>query len=234
MIMNVTQDFAEDEVTRPMPREGVVDDNPALSYLQCKAEEEKAELTRELHDNLGGLMVAAMMDTVWIQAHWDDAPQSQRRLNRVRDALAAAIDLKRNLIEALRPTLLDNFGLFAALKWHFKHWCAASGLTCHLNLAEREPTLLPATSIALFRFVQESLDLVKDHAHASSVSLALESCPTAMTISLAHDGGFDEAFLQSEVRFVALRHRIEQLRGVLRVEDSALRTSFLIAWIPLP
>ncbi len=69
------------------------------------------------------------MDVAWAEQHLDaPAAELQHKLLRARQTLAAAIDLKRRLIEELRPTLLDNVGLFAALRWHVEGICARAAL----------------------------------------------------------------------------------------------------------
>ena len=98
------------------------------THLQSVAEREKASLARELHDELGGLLVGARMDISWAEQHL--APPSvdiKQRLNRVQQNLSAGIDLKRRIIEELRPTLLDNVGFIAALRWQMKETCARDG-----------------------------------------------------------------------------------------------------------
>ncbi len=86
------------------------------THLQNVAEREKAVLARELHDELGGLLVGARMDISWAEQHLaGDDPGVKERLRRVQQSLSAGVDLKRRIIEELRPTLLDNVGLFAAL-----------------------------------------------------------------------------------------------------------------------
>jgi CHASE3 domain sensor protein len=91
------------------------------THLQNVAEREKAVLARELHDELGGLLVGARMDISWAEQHLaGDHPEVKQRLHRVQQNLSAGVDLKRRIIEELRPTLLDNVGLFAALRWQLK------------------------------------------------------------------------------------------------------------------
>jgi CHASE3 domain sensor protein len=88
------------------------------THLQTIAEEEKASLSRELHDELGGLLVAARMDVSWLEGRVGGAdPEVESHFRRLHEALAAGVDVKRRVIESLRPTLLDNLGLFPALRW---------------------------------------------------------------------------------------------------------------------
>jgi signal transduction histidine kinase len=88
------------------------DQNALASHLQASIEAERSQLVRELHDDMGGLVVGALMDVAWAEAHLGQSADVQAKLQRARQSLRAAIDLKRKLIEEMRPTLLDNVGLF--------------------------------------------------------------------------------------------------------------------------
>jgi CHASE3 domain sensor protein len=94
----------------------------ALStHLQGVSEQEKSALARELHDELGSLLVAARMDLSWLQQRLPTSdPSIETRFKRIHESLSAGVDLKRRVVEELRPTLLDNMGLFAAIRWQFK------------------------------------------------------------------------------------------------------------------
>ena len=99
------------------------------THLQSVSEREKAGLARELHDELGGLLVGARMDISWAEQHLQPGDVDlKHRLNRVQQNLSAGIDLKRRIIEELRPTLLDNVGFIAALRWQMKESCVRAGL----------------------------------------------------------------------------------------------------------
>src|ERR1700737_375831 len=101
--------------------EALLETQLLVTHLQGTAETDKASLARTLHDELGALMVSALMDLGAIQQCQADLGASARlRLERAKDSLRAAIDLKRRVIEGLRPSLLDHLGLFAALRWHLK------------------------------------------------------------------------------------------------------------------
>src|SRR6202012_694027 len=102
------------------------------THLQNVAEREKASLARELHDELGGLLVGARMDISWAEQHLTaGVVDMKQRLNRVQQNLSGGIDLKRRIIEELRPTLLDNVGFIAALRWQLKESCARAGFKCN-------------------------------------------------------------------------------------------------------
>ncbi len=101
----------------------------ALStHLQGVSEQEKSALSRELHDELGSLLVAARMDLSWLQQRLPTAdPSIETRFKRIHESLSAGVDLKRRVVEELRPTLLDNMGLFAAYAGNSRKPAAAPG-----------------------------------------------------------------------------------------------------------
>jgi signal transduction histidine kinase len=145
--------------TRPADEEPAA--SSLIAHIQGAMEHQKALLARELHDELGGLLVGAVMDLAWAEQHLSAPPAELRqKLTRARQTLAAAIDLKRKLIEDLRPTLLDNVGLFAALRWHVAAACKRAGLSCTIDIPEEERRFLPNIPIVLFRIVQEALAVI--------------------------------------------------------------------------
>src|ERR1700730_368287 len=148
------------------PGDGALGDPAAsasslIEHIQGVMEHQKAVLARDLHDELGGLLVGAVMDLAWVEQHMSAPPaELKQTLVRARQTLAAAIDMKRKLIEELRPTLLDNVGVFAALRWHVQAACKRAGTTCVIDVPEDERRFLPNVPIALFRIVQEALAVI--------------------------------------------------------------------------
>jgi signal transduction histidine kinase len=197
----------------------------AYGYLETAQEEERHRLSRELHDELGGLLLAARMDVVWLQRHPDTpADASRERLERVLKLLDDGIGLKRRVVEELRPTLLDNMGLMAALHWQLEETCRRSNLEHVEDLPDDEDLRLqPDAAILLFRIVQEALANTVKHARASRVELALNIADNRVLLIVrdngvgmpsARDGGATGHGL------AALRHRTFMLGGQLTVAES--------------
>src|SRR5579859_4721160 len=97
------------------------------SHLQSMAEKEKSELARTLHDELGGLLTAAKMDLSWLQSRVD-TPAFQDRLAQLGSVLDEAMGLKRRVVEDLRPSLLDHFGLATALRAYVESACGKANM----------------------------------------------------------------------------------------------------------
>src|SRR5690242_11107854 len=157
------------------------------THLQQFAEKEKSELAKHLHDELGGLLTAAKMDLSWLQSRIGEAPYHER-LAQLGSVLDDAMNLKRRVVEELRPSLLDHFGLPTALRAHVEHVCTKAGLECELTLAEDAESIPKDPAIALFRVVQEGLANVVRHAHARHVRLALMADSQRYLLLLTDDG----------------------------------------------
>jgi signal transduction histidine kinase len=159
------------------------------SHLQSLAEQEKTALSRELHDELGGLLVAARMDVSWLEDRLGagDA-EVQGYFRRVHEALQAGVDIKRRVIENLRPTLLDNLGLFPALRWLVSESCGRAGLKSTEHYPKKELAVSPQASIIVFRIVQEALTNVLKHARARSVEISVALRPPWLLIRVRDDG----------------------------------------------
>jgi signal transduction histidine kinase len=187
------------------------------SYLQNIAEREKQALARELHDALGGLLVATKMDVAWLRRRMRTAdPELELRFARIQDALNRGVDLKRRIVEDLRPTLLDSMGLFAALRWHFNETCRRAGLTCSDKLPEQEANLSSEASIALFRVAQESFTNILKHSHATAAELEVAMSDDVLLLSIRDNGrGItqDESVLRRSHGLSGMRHRVEALGG---------------------
>jgi signal transduction histidine kinase len=152
-------------------------------------EVERATLARELHDELGGLLVAMRMDLSRLRkcAGFVDA-DSLVRWTRLDAALVAGIELKRRVIENLRPTLLDNMGLVSAIRWQVEQSCMQAQIQLRLALPASEVPLEPDVEIAVFRTVQEAMANIIKHSRARSVSLSMTWDQSVMELFLDDDG----------------------------------------------
>ena len=207
----------------------------ALStHLQQLTEKERSELARNLHDELGGLLTAAKMDLSWLQSRVPDSAL-QERLTQLGAVLDEAMDLKRRVVEDLRPSLLDHFGLPTALRAYLESACAKAGLSASLALPENDATMPRETAIALFRIVQEGVTNIIRHAAARSVTLRFELEGDTCRLTLCDDGcGFDVA--DSRFRWshgiMGMRQRVRALGGRLELESAAGAGTTLRVTVP--
>jgi hypothetical protein len=193
------------------------------SNLQRVTEREKAALARELHDELGSLLVATKIDVSWLRRTLDDGNEgSKLRWDRVLRCLDDGLSLKRRVIESLRPTLLDNVGLIAALRWLVEESLRRVGVACVEDYPDNLPEMSPDARIAVFRVVQESLVNVVKHANARTVHLSVYADERDLSVTIADDGmGIDQDRIEvpQSHGLRGMRHRIEALGGELRVRS---------------
>lgn len=210
----------------------------ALStHLQGVSEQEKSALSRELHDELGGLLVAARMDLSWLQQRLPTSdPAIEQRFKRIHECLSAGVDLKRRVVEELRPTLLDNMGLYAALRWQFKESCRRNGLQCTETIPDTELKFNPEAAIGVFRVAQEALTNILKHSEAKSADLAIEVRGDTFILRVWDDGkGIPAQRLQTSTShgLASMRHRIAALGGKWDVHSPGSGGTTVTAAIPL-
>ena len=196
------------------------------SHLQNVSEAEKSALARELHDELGGLLVAAKMDLVWLRRKLDNGDAMlAERWNRVQKSLEQGVDLKRAIIENLRPTLLDNLGLVAALRWLVSETGRRSGLKCRESYCDGDLTdLSPEANIALYRIAQECLTNIMKHAQATEVDFELHCTDEVVTLVVEDNGrgvGRRRIGQSQSYGIAGMQHRVSAFGGEMTIEPGA-------------
>ena len=163
---------------------------------QQLSERHRATIADRLHDEMGGLLIAARLNVAWLEERLPtDDPLVQLHFTRLQDALLTGIDLKRRIVEELRPTLLDHIGLYSALKWHMSEACAQLDYTEHYP--DEEPQLRPDAAIVVFRIVQEGLSHIIVAVRPQRVQLSVQEAGDALRLSLRAYAKLDGADLQA-------------------------------------
>lgn len=194
----------------------------SLTAQLTQAEErEKARLARELHDEVGQTLTALSVNLNLIRSLLPgETPQFV--VTRLEDAQNLVIQTGnhiRHVMSDLRPPVLEDYGLFAGLRWYADQVSQRSGLQIELEGAPVEPRLNTEQEITLYRITQEALTNIIKHAQAKRVVLRLEKLEQTVFLSITDDGvGFDPTNLpqRSETSgwgLSLMRERIEQIGG---------------------
>jgi signal transduction histidine kinase len=195
-----------------------VDELDALAtFLHADIERYKTAIARQLHDELAGSVIAAMMDVAWIEEREASvSAPAKMRFTRIKDSLREAIGLARRMVEELRPTLLDSIGLFAALSWQFKRGCERA----KVNYIETYPGTVAdmdmGALIALFRIAQEAFSLLLQHQGLTEVRLSIETGDNVFTMRLSGDGVPPPTGARSAV-LSSMLHRTRNIGGKLSI-----------------
>jgi two-component system sensor histidine kinase UhpB len=156
--------------------------------LQSVREEERTYISREIHDDLGQSLTGLRMDIVWLTSKLENAEERIRqRLKSMLELTDATIHKVRKIATELRPGILDDIGLAAAIEWHAKDVGSRTGIHCSFDLDD-EIQLDEQRSTAFFRIFQESLTNVLRHAQAEHVHTQLKVEGNCIVLLVEDDG----------------------------------------------
>ncbi len=208
------------------------------AHLLRAQEEERRNIARELHDELGGTLSAIKMDILMGRdaASKRGDEKSVARLQRALTSIDSGVQFIRRLIEDLRPTLLDNLGFEAALRAMTELFSERTSCRCVISLPAGELNLTSAQSTALYRVCQEALTNVLKYANATQVTITLTSDGKRWALLLADDGVGLEATKQHRAMshgLLGMRERIVALGGSFDVRGPAGRGTTLTAKFPV-
>ena len=159
------------------------------AHLQNAQEQERTRIAREIHDELAQTLTGLKMDVAWFAKRLTTAPPAwHERLTAMNTTLTTLFQTVRRIGTELRPAMLDELGLPAALTWYLQEVCQRAGLAYKLHTPPEEMTLDQARATALFRIFQEALTNVVRHAEASQVSICIAQEPDAVLLEVADNG----------------------------------------------
>jgi PAS domain S-box-containing protein len=185
-------------------------------------EKERSAIARELHDELGQVLTALRMDSVWLKSRLKQVdPKAAQRVSSMCDLIDKTIEEVRGLAVRLRPGVLDNLGLVDALEWYTADFERRTGITClfeHGNI----PHITDTVATAAYRIAQETLTNVARHAFANRVEVILQNKRNILKLTVVDDGcGFitNEVSETEALGLVGMRERATLVRGVLDVQS---------------
>jgi signal transduction histidine kinase len=164
-----------------------------LKRLITAQEDERKRVARELHDDLGQALSALSLQVQVLERLFDpDSDEAFEQLNKINDLITETTDRMYQLILALRPSTLDQYGLVVALRNHAERYLDGSGIRFTLKANEYTDRLPPDIETALYRVFQEALSNVIRHSQAKNVKITLEHRDGVFIGELEDDGkGFD-------------------------------------------
>ncbi|HQW20556.1 MAG TPA: PAS domain S-box protein [Rhodocyclaceae bacterium] len=206
--------------------------------LETVREDERTRIARELHDELGQQLTGLKMDLSWMES----------RLPEGNTALAAKVDSMKKLINAtvastrrisaeLRPLVLDDLGLSAALDWLARDFSGRSGLEVSIDIGPDEWVLDNALATTIFRIAQESLTNVARHAEATRVRISLAQSGGQLILAVADNGrgmAPDATEKRGHFGLLGIAERVRAFAGELQISSRPGEGTTLSVSIPLP
>lgn len=194
-------------------------------HLQTQQEEERRRIAREIHDELAQALTVLKIDVAWLsqQLH-PTAVRPRERLKDMSLMLDSLVGAVRRIGTELRPGILDDLGLVAAIEWQLQEVHKRTGLMYALTLPEEDIALDQARATGMFRIFQEALTNVLRHASAQKVTVRLAQEPEALVLEVADDGkGITPEQLtdRGPLGLLSMRERAHLLGGEVTIQGKA-------------
>jgi len=190
-------------------------------------EEERRRIARELHDETSQSLasLAASLEAVAVMLP-SGADKARARLKKIEQVALSALDEIHRIIYELRPTLLDDLGLVAAVRWLANNNLGSAGIEVIFKTTGRVRRLTPKVETILFRVIQEAVSNIARHAHARHVDLTLRYKKDTIIVHIKDDGeGFavEEAMSSRErprgLGLLGMKERVELVHGALNIRS---------------
>jgi signal transduction histidine kinase len=203
--------------------------------LVAAQELERQTLSRELHDQVGQTLTAIKIDVARAeQALLPTQADLAERLKRARIGAEETLDIIRRLSMLLRPSMLDDLGLSAALGWYTKQFSASTAIRVNLNDDGSADTLPESHKISLYRIVQEALTNCARHSEARSVLISLGSEEDRYIVRIEDDGkGFSPSREARGIGLIGIEERVAGMSGTLKLNSTPGAGTRLFITIPL-
>jgi PAS domain S-box-containing protein len=205
--------------------------------LELVREEERIQIARELHDQLGQALTAMKFDLAWLT---DRLVQKDATLAQKASAVTAQMDTMikavRRIATELRPGMLDDLGLAASIEWLAHDFEKRTGIVCEVSVSSPDLPLLRAQSLALFRIFQETLTNVARHAEAQHVEIQLAATSEMVTLQVHDDGRgiqADEIVGLHSLGLLGMRERAQRLGGTFDIQGVPGDGTIVTVSIPL-
>jgi PAS domain S-box-containing protein len=215
------RDITENKRTEQTLRDNAKRLRELAARVEAIREEERMQIAREIHDELGQALTILKLDLSWTRQKIPRAQKDERkRLTAMMHHVDGTIERVRKISSALRPPILDDLGLAAALEWQLTEFQKRSRIRCQFDADVEKFALTPAASAAVFRVVQEALTNVVRHARASNVQVRVGAAGDALEIAIIDNGkGITQQLVDSQesLGIIGMRERISRIGGQFKI-----------------
>jgi PAS domain S-box-containing protein len=210
-------------------------------HLQDVREEERKRIARELHDELGQALAGLKYDLAWLETHAlstkSATPQSLKEKTQTMSKLIdSLIQVGRKIATELRPRILDDLGLIAALKWQSREFQSRTGIQCEFIASTEEITLDAERATAAFRISQETLTNILRHAQASAVTIHLQVENDCLRLKIQDNGrGITKRDIirPGSLGLLGMKERVLPYGGTIDISGRAGKGTSITVILPL-
>lgn len=202
-------------------------------HLQTSIEQERADIAREIHDDIGGALAAVKLDLSWVSRRTVDEDM-RHHMNTALEMLQHALGASQRIMMNLRPPILDQ-GLVAAVQWLASSFERRSHVRVLVRTSSEHIDVPREVQLVAYRTAQEALTNVAKHAHASAVDIDLSDREGVLTLEVSDNGqGMSPDALRKTKSFglLGLQERAGKVGGWFDVSSSTRGTSVILS-VPL-
>lgn len=209
------------------------------SYLQKVREDERTVISREIHDELGQKLTVMKMDASWLMKKVSSPNEVNDKIEKINDLMTMLnemISTVRRISSELRPAILDDMGLMAAVENYLQEFEKRSGITTTLVKEEEELYLPDNLKTGLYRIIQESLTNVGRHAQAQNVTVNLQQVDGHVQLTIRDDGvGFNKNEISDKktLGLLGMKERAIMMNGSYKVISAAGKGTTVVVTVPV-
>ena len=204
--------------------------------LQSTREDEQKRIARELHDELGGTLTSLKYDLLWLEQQKLMHNDVAQRYRAMRDMIDVTTKTVQRISSELRPKILDNLGLVAAIEWQAGEFKKRTHIETMIQLDEKLPQLDEKVNTGVYRIVQESLTNVARHANATIVNVHLKHIDDQLEIIISDNGkGFEKKLLEhpESLGLLSLQERARMIGGKIEIESTLGKGTRIVLKVPI-
>jgi PAS domain S-box-containing protein len=220
----VLQDITESKRTEEKLQNSLAQLRALAARLQSVREEERTRVAREIHDELGQALTAIKIDLASLMQELPrDLRQPRDRIQSLLKIADETIQSVRKISTELRPGILDDLGLVAAVEWAAEEFQARTGVKCRLSLPDFDIAMDPERTTALFRIFQETLTNIMRHANATEVDVRLSKDNGDLSLEIRDNGkgiGEEQLAAGRSLGILGMRERALVFGGELTIRGA--------------
>jgi PAS domain S-box-containing protein len=207
------------------------------AHMESVREKERLRISRDLHDELGQVLIALKIDASWLSDNLSDSPRlSHEKLQSMIKMIDTSLDVVRRVCAELRPRLLDELGLVAAVEWLAEQFQESSHITCNVRASLDDSDFNDDMCVSIFRICQQALINVFRHSSASSVTISLKQENGSILLNI-HDNGKgitkEQILNPKSFGLIGMQERTKYIGGEFRISGSKSRGTRIEITIPV-
>jgi PAS domain S-box-containing protein len=237
--LNLLEDLKKEMEVRKKIENDLIESKETLEKVNKHQieirEEERATISREIHDQLGQSMTALKMDLAWLQNNKFLTAEAERKMMKMNDLIASTIKDIQRISSDLRPGILDDLGLASAIEWYCEEFSNRTGLTISTDI-DNVQTGEPNKNITIYRVLQESLTNIIRHAKAKEANIKLAQVKDQIELTVLDDG---RGIKQNEITnikslgILGMMERVKQCHGTMSISPAPTHGTIVKILIPV-